>query len=47
MRENEIATIIVDKAYHVHSELDPGLLETVYKVILASELKKESSEIDG
>ena len=43
--ENEIATIIVDKAYKVHSELGPGLLETVYEVILARELKKESMDI--
>jgi len=38
MRENEIGTIIVDVAIAVHRELGPGLLETVYEVILAHEL---------
>jgi len=45
MSENEIASIIVDKAYQIHSELGPGLLETVYEVILAHELKKESIDL--
>lgn len=38
--ENEIATEVVDAAYHVHTRLGPGLLETVYEVVLAHELKK-------
>ncbi len=40
MNENEIGTIIVDTSIAIHKELGPGLLETVYEVILASELKK-------
>ncbi|MEA3280164.1 MAG: GxxExxY protein, partial [Thermodesulfobacteriota bacterium] len=40
MTENEIAKIIVDTAFHVHKSLGPGLLESVYEVILAHELKK-------
>ena len=40
MTENEIAKIIVDSAYHIHSKLGPGLLETVYEVILAHALQK-------
>ena len=39
MTENEIAKIIVDAAYHIHKGLGPGLLESVYEVILAHELK--------
>jgi len=39
MTENEIAKIVVDSAYHIHSKLGPGLLETVYEVILAHALK--------
>ena len=31
MAENEIATIIVDAAYHIHVRLGPGLLESVYQ----------------
>jgi GxxExxY protein len=40
MTENEIAKQVVDAAYQVHSRLGPGLLETVYEVALAYELKK-------
>ncbi len=35
MTENEIAKIVVDAAYHIHRRLGPGLLESVYKAILA------------
>lgn len=38
MTENEIATIIVNKAFHIHNELGPGLLESVYEEILYYEL---------
>ncbi len=38
MTENEIAKIIVDVAFQVHKRLGPGLLETVYEVILAHEV---------
>ncbi|MDP2993413.1 MAG: GxxExxY protein, partial [Deltaproteobacteria bacterium] len=40
MNENEIAKEVVDAAYQVHRKLGPGLLETVYEVVLAYELKK-------
>jgi GxxExxY protein len=38
--ENEIARQILDAAFAVHSKLGPGLLESVYEVVLAYELKK-------
>ena len=38
MTENEIGTIVVDAAIMVHSDLGPGLLESVYEVVLAREL---------
>ncbi|MBL7205703.1 MAG: hypothetical protein ISS63_15460 [Desulfobacteraceae bacterium] len=38
MTENEIAKIVVDAAYHLHRRLGPGLLESVYEVILACAL---------
>jgi hypothetical protein len=34
MTENEIGTIIVDTVIIVHRELGPGLLESVYMVVL-------------
>jgi GxxExxY protein len=40
MAESEVAKQIVDAAYHVHFSLGPGLLESVYEVVLAYELDK-------
>ena len=39
MDENKIGKIVVDSAIHIHKELGPGLLETVYEVILTNELR--------
>ena len=39
MRENEISKIIVDAAFKVHKQYGPGLLESMYEAILASELQ--------
>lgn len=38
MTENEIANIVMDAAFQLHRELGPGLLESVYGVILARTL---------
>jgi len=38
--ENELAKQIVDAAYRIHTSLGPGLLESVYEVVLAYELEK-------
>lgn len=40
MTENETAKIIVDAAFQIHKSLGPGLLETVYEVVLAHELQR-------
>jgi GxxExxY protein len=40
MTENEIAKQILDAAFVVHIKLGPGLLESVYEVILGYELQK-------
>ena len=37
---NEISGLIVDAAVRVHRELGPGLLESVYEVILADALRE-------
>ncbi|MDR4498712.1 MAG: GxxExxY protein [Candidatus Scalindua sp.] len=39
MTENEIGKIVVDCAVQLHTELGPGLLETVYEKTLAHDLK--------
>jgi GxxExxY protein len=40
MTENEIGKHVVDSAIAVHRELGPGLLESVYEVILAHKLRQ-------
>ncbi len=40
MNENEIARIVVDAALQVHRGTGPGLLESVYEIILADELER-------
>jgi GxxExxY protein len=40
MDENDIGREVVDAAIAVHRELGPGLLETVYEVVLLGELQK-------
>ena len=39
MKENEISKEIVDAAFKIHTELGPGLLESVYEALLARELE--------
>ena len=38
MDENDIVTKILDASFRIHRELGPGLLESVYEVVLAREL---------
>jgi GxxExxY protein len=45
MTENEIARIIVDAAYKIHTTLGPGLLESVYEAILAHELERRKLQV--
>jgi GxxExxY protein len=46
MTENEVAKIIVDCAYKVHTTLGPGLLESVYEAALAYELGKRGLNVE-
>ncbi len=46
MTENEIGKLVVDSALTVHRELGPGLLETVYEVILAHELRQRGLRVE-
>ena len=45
MTENDIGRIVVDCAVQLHMELGPGLLETVYEVVLAQQLRNEGMEV--
>ena len=40
MTENDVAKQVLDAAFVVHSKLGPGLLESVYEVVLAHEVRK-------
>jgi GxxExxY protein len=46
MTENEIAKIVVDAAFHIHTKLGPGLLESVYEVVLAAQLRKRGLRVE-
>ena len=42
MNENDVAKIVVDAAFKVHTTLGPGLLESAYDLALAHELTKRN-----
>jgi GxxExxY protein len=46
MNENDIGKIVVDSSISIHRELGPGLLETVYEVILTDELRNRGLEVE-
>jgi GxxExxY protein len=46
MKETELATKILDGAFAIHRALGPGLLESVYEVLLAHELKKRGLAVE-
>jgi GxxExxY protein len=43
---NAISGPIIDAAVAIHSELGPGLLESVYEVTLAFELRERGFQVD-
>jgi GxxExxY protein len=45
MTENEVAKVIVDAAFKIHSTLGPGLLESVYEALLARELENRGLRV--
>jgi GxxExxY protein len=46
MTENQIAKEVVDAAVKVHTILGPGLLESVYEVVLARELVQRGLRVE-
>ncbi len=46
MNENAIAKIVVDCCVRIHKKLGPGLLESVYKVVLMHELRKSGLHVE-
>lgn len=47
MHENEIAKVIVDVAYQMHTRLGPGLLESVYEAVMLYELRKQGLQVEA
>lgn len=46
MHEDEIGKIVVDAAIAVHRGLGPGLLETVYEMVLTRELQERGLKVE-
>jgi GxxExxY protein len=43
---NEISGAVIDACYKIHTQLGPGLLESVYERVLAFELKKRGFTVE-
>jgi GxxExxY protein len=46
MTHNEITKTTIDAAIEIHRKLGPGLLESVYLVVLAHELRKRGLRVE-
>lgn len=46
MNVEEISAVVVDTAYHLHCDLGPGLLESVYETVLARTLEKRGLRVE-
>jgi GxxExxY protein len=46
MNENQLSKIVLDAAFKVHTKTGPGLLETVYEVLLAYELRQQGLKVE-
>lgn len=46
MTEDEIGRLVVDAAVQIHRQIGPGLLETVYEVILVYELGRRGLQVE-
>ncbi len=45
MRHNEITGTVIDTAMNIHRKLGPGLFESVYRKVLAYELRKRGFDL--
>ena len=46
MDENKLTNLIVNSAFQIHTQLGPGLLESVYEEIMYFELRKQNLKIE-
>lgn len=42
----ELSAIVVNAAFHIHCELGPGLLESVYESVLGRALEKQGLQVE-
>ena len=47
MHENEVARIVVDVAFQIHTKLGPGLLESVYEAVMMHDLRKRGLHVEN
>jgi len=47
MNVEEVSSVVVDTAFHLHRDLGPGLLESVYEAVLARMLEERGLRVDG
>lgn len=45
MTENELAKIVVDVAYRIHTTFGPGLFESVYHTVMVYELRRRGFQV--
>ncbi len=46
MTENEIGNKLISTAVNIHQNLGPGLLETVYEIVLEKELHRQGIKVE-
>lgn len=46
MNVEDVSAAVVDAAFHLHKDLGPGLLESVYQVVLARMLEKRGLRVE-
>lgn len=46
MNVEEVSGVVVDAAFHLHKDLGPGLLESVYETVLARLLEKRGLRVE-
>lgn len=45
MNAEEVSAVVVDTAFHLHRDVGPGLLESVYEAVLARMLEKRGLHV--
>jgi len=46
MNVEEVSSVVVDTAFHLHRDLGPGLLESVYEAVLARMLEERGLRVE-